>query len=142
MIRTMMKWVAVTALTLAVAPAFAGVAVIVSAKSDAAKMSKDQVADLYLGKSTAFPGGGSAKLFDQPESSAVREQFYQKLADKSASQVKAVWSRLIFSGKALPPKEASSDAEVKKAVASGNTAVGYIDASAVDATVKVVLTLP
>ncbi|GLQ96376.1 phosphate ABC transporter substrate-binding protein [Dyella mobilis] len=138
----MIKWACALALAAGAMPAFAGIAVVVAAGSSAPSMSKDQVSELYLGKSSAFPGGGSAKLYDLPESNPVREQFYQKLSGKSASQVKAVWSRLIFSGKALPPKELGSDAEVKKAVASGGTSIGYIDSSAVDSSVKVVLTLP
>jgi hypothetical protein len=142
MTRTMIQWAFALALTTVAMPAFAGVAVIVAANSSAPSMSKDQVSELYLGKSSAFPGGGSAKLYDLPDSSPMREQFYQKLAGKSASQVKAVWSRLIFSGKALPPKELGSDAEMKKSVASGGTSIGYIDSSAVDPSVKVVLTLP
>jgi ABC-type phosphate transport system substrate-binding protein len=98
-----------------------------------------QAAGLFLGKSDQLPGVGTALLLDQGESSAVREQFYTKVTGKSASQVKAAWSRLVFSGKATPPKEIASSAEVKQLVASNPNAVGYIEKSAVDATVKVLL---
>ena len=58
---------------------------------------------------------------------------------KTSAQVKAAWSRLTFSGKATPPKELGSSAEVKKMVAANPNAVGYIEKSAVDGTVKVLL---
>ncbi len=119
----------------------AQVAVVVGAKSTATAMSADQAASLFLGKSDQLPGVGVALLLDQPESSAVREAFYTKVTSKSAAQVKAAWSRLVFSGKATPPKEVGNSAEVKKLVASNQNAVGYIEKSAVDASVKVLLSV-
>lgn len=130
------------ALALAATPAFAGISVIVSAKSPAGSLDKAAVASLYLGKTTALPGGGSAKLYDLPDASPIRERFYQAVAGKSASQVKAVWSRLVFSGRALPPHELASDAAVVKAVAADPAAVGYVDDSALDGSVKAVAKLP
>lgn len=124
---------ALSALILAAAPAFAEVVVVVNpANTDA--VSKDQIASVYLGKSTAFTP------IDQADGSAIRGEFYKKVADKDASQAKALWSKLVFTGKAAPPKEVASSADVKKAVAANPKAIGYIEKSAVDATVKVVLT--
>ena len=78
---------------------------------------------------------------DQAESSAIRDQFYNKVTGKQAAQVKAAWSRLVFSGKGTPPKELASSAEVKKFVAANPDAIGYIEKSAVDGSVKTVLTV-
>lgn len=119
----------------------AQVAVIVNPKSAAASMTADQVSSIFLGKSNTLPGGASALAADLPESSAVRDQFYTKVTGKQAAQVKAAWSRLVFSGKATPPKELASAAEVKKYVAANADAIGYIEKSAVDGTVKVVLSV-
>lgn len=118
---------------------WAQVAVVVGAKSPAASLSPEQAASLFLGKSNDLPGAGSATLLDQPESSQIREVFYSKVAGKTAPQVKAAWSRLVFSGKAALPKELPNSAEVKKAVIANPNAVGYIEKSAVDNTVKVLL---
>lgn len=120
----------------------AQVAVVVSAKSSLASLSPEQAANVFLGRSNALPGSsGTAALVDLPEGSAVREQFYSKAAGKTSAQVKAAWSRLTFSGKATPPKELNSAADVKKFVAANPEAVGYIEKSAVDSSVKVVLVL-
>jgi len=118
---------------LAISAAHAGVVVVANPAADS--LSKSQVADIYLGKDTSF------KPLDQPESAAIRADFYQKATGRSLSQVKATWSRLMFSGKAQPPEEVADAASVKQAVAADPKAIGYIDASAVDGSVKVVLTL-
>ncbi|MDI4634326.1 hypothetical protein J7U46_14810 [Pelomonas sp. V22] len=121
--------------------AWSQVAVIVSPKSPMTALTADQAAAIFMGRSTTLPSGATAAPADLPDSSGVREQFYSKAAGKSAAQVKAAWSRLTFSGKATPPKEIPSAAEVKKFVAANPDAIGYIEKSAVDATVKVVLVL-
>lgn len=56
--------------------------------------------------------------------------------------MKALWTRLIFTGKAKPPKEVASDADLKKAVAADPKAIGYIKKSEVDGSVKVVFSAP
>jgi ABC-type phosphate transport system substrate-binding protein len=124
---------ACASLSLAV-PAMAEVVVIVNPKAAEASMTKDQVAQFFLGKSSAMTP------VDQPESAAIRAEFYKKVTDKDVSQAKALWSKLVFTGKATMPKEAGDSAAVKKAVAADPKAIGYIEKSAVDASVKVVYT--
>ena len=109
--------------------------VVVIGNTAAGPLTKEQVADLYLGKSQG------AKLVDQPNSAPVKAAFYAKATGHDLSQVKATWSRLIFTGKAQPPKEVSDAAAVKKAVAADPKAIGYIEKSEVDSSVKVVLAL-
>ena len=110
----------------------ADIAVIAGAKGDAAKMTADQVSQIFLGKSMAM------KPVDNGDK-AVRAAFYDKVAGKDEAQVKAIWSKLVFTGKATPPAEAASSADVVKAVANGANLIGYVDAAAVDSSVKVVL---
>jgi ABC-type phosphate transport system substrate-binding protein len=120
---------------LVVSIALADSEVVVIGNPAAGPLTKEQVADLYLGKSQG------AKLVDQPNSAPVKATFYQKVSGHDLSQVKATWSRLIFTGKAQPPKEVADAAAVKKAVASDPKAIGYIQKSDVDSSVKVVLAL-
>lgn len=133
---TLIKTVFAAVLACAALPSLAEVVAVVGAKSPAASMTNDQVAQFFLGKST------SMTPIDQPDGNAVRNEFYKKVTDKDASQAKALWSKLVFTGKASPPKEVAGSAEVKKAVAADPKAIGYIEKSAVDGTVKVVLTAP
>lgn len=120
----------------ALLPASAETVVIVSTKNPATRMFSEQAAQFFLGKSKMF------SPIDQAEGSAIRNEFYQKVTDKDPAQIKAHWSKLVFTGTAQPPKEYKSNAEVKKAVADDPKAIGYIDKSAVDDTVRVIFTLP
>jgi len=119
--------------------AYAQVAVVVGAKSEIGTLTSDQVSSIYLGKADKFPNGSTALPLDQTAGSAIRGLFYDKVTGKSEAQVKAAWSRLVFSGKGTPPKEIASSAEVKKLLSSNPNTIGYIEKSAVDSSVKVVL---
>ena len=90
--------------------------------------SKDVIANVYLGRSSEL------KPVDFPESNPARQFFYKKATDRDAAQVKAVWSRITFTGQGKPPKELADAATVKKTV-------GYILKADVDPTVKVILSL-
>ena len=126
----------VVALAAAALPAAAETVVIVSPKNPASRMFSEQAAQFFLGKSGQFTP------VDQAEGSAIRTDFYKKISNMDASQVKAGWLKLVFTGKVTAePKEYKSNADVKKAVADDPKAIGYIDKSAVDDTVKVILTL-
>jgi 3-oxoacyl-ACP reductase-like protein len=109
--------------------------VVVIGNLGAPTMSKDEVSQFFLGKNQTM------KPVDRSSSDPIKAQFYQKLSGQDLSQVKATWSRLVFTGKASAPKELADAAAVKKAVAADPKAIGYIDKSEVDATVKVLLTL-
>lgn len=119
-------------LMLAAGAARADVVVVVSAKSTVAQLTKDQVADIFLGT------GGKGEPIDQ-DAAAMREEFYTKVAGKSAAQVKTHWAKQSFSGKGTPPKSVAGDDEVKKALAANPNAIGYIEKSKVDDSVKTVL---
>jgi hypothetical protein len=96
---------------------------------------REQVADVYLGKSRAYTP------VDQLELAPIRVEFYRKATGRDQSQVKMAWARIVFTGKGLPPKELSGAAAVKKAVAADAKVIGYVDSADVDATVKAALSL-
>jgi ABC-type phosphate transport system substrate-binding protein len=121
--------------------AAAEVVVVVSAKSSATALTQEQAADIFLGRSNTLPGAGAAVPVDQAEGAGPRDEFYQKSAGKNAAQLKAYWSQRIFSGKGQPPKAAGDNGAVKAMLAANPTMVGYIDKSAVDASVKPLLTV-
>ena len=81
---------AMALLGLGAASAHAELVVIVNPQNPAASLTSDQLAAIYLGNTSSFPGGGEAVPADRPESSPSRDVFYQKVTGRSASQVKAV----------------------------------------------------
>lgn len=115
--------------------AAADIVIVVNPKNPATAMTTAQASQFFLGKSAMFTP------VDQGESAPIRAEFYKKLADKDLSEVKAIWSKLVFTGKGTAPKELHSNADVKKAIAADPAGIGYIDKSAVDASVKVITNL-
>lgn len=118
----------------------AGVVIVVSSKSPIITLSKAEITDIFLGRANRFPDGAPATPIDQPEASSVREAFYSQVAGKSAAQLKAHWSKIIFTGRGQPPKMASSSVEVKKLLAENPLAISYIEAGQVDSSVRVLRT--
>src|SRR5580658_1777482 len=117
----------------------AGVVAVVSSKSQITALTKTQVMDIFLGKRTRFPDGSSAIPIDQAEGSAARDEFYSRLGDMSPAQVKAFWSRIIFTGRGQPPKAVATGVEAKRLLIADPNTIGYIDQSLVDSSVRVVL---
>lgn len=118
----------------------ADVVAVVSSNSPITTLSKSQVVDIFLGKRTRFPDGSLAVPIDQTEGTAARNEFYSQLAAMSAAQLKAFWSKIIFTGRGQPPIALATSLEVKKALVANPNAIGYIDQSLVDTSVRVVLT--
>lgn len=117
----------------------AQVVVIVSAKNPMSKITPDQLSQIFMGQMNTFITGGKAEPLDLPEASALRQEFYTKLIGKAPAQVKAHWAKLSFSGKGTPPIVAATPAEMVKKVAEHPKFIGYVDKSAVDSSVKVLV---
>ena len=127
------------ALALGGGAAWADVVAVVSASNPAAAMSKNQVMDIFLGRVSRFPDGGRAVPIDQAEGSAARDEFYLTFADRTAAQIKAHWSKIIFTGRGQPPRQAANGLEVLKLVVENPNAIGYVERNLVDGRVRVLL---
>ncbi|HUQ27814.1 MAG TPA: phosphate ABC transporter substrate-binding protein [Usitatibacter sp.] len=112
---------------------------VVSAKSPITALNATQVADIFLGKTSRFPDGTPAVPIDLSEESPERERFYTQYTGKSAAQVKAHWSKIIFTGRGQPPRQAATGREMKKLLAENPNAIGYIDPGLVDPSVRVLV---
>lgn len=124
-------------LNLSCSLALAEVVVVVSAKSEAPLFTKNQIADIFLGRPVLLPNGAAATPIDQDEDVPTRTEFYAKFTGKSAAQVKAHWMRILFTGRGSPPVALSNSALVKRRVIENPNAVGYIEHNMVDASVRV-----
>ncbi len=116
----------------------ADIAIIVNPESGLNEADAKQIASAFLGKRGSI-AGVSVTPVDQEEGQASRDEFYTKVVNKNASQLNAYWSRLIFTGKGMPPDQVSADAEVVEVVADELEMIGYVSPGAVDDSVKVIL---
>mgnify|MGYP006139076979 CR=1 FL=1 len=126
-------------LSLAATELKAEIAVVVNPANTNA-VSADDLNRLFLGRASSYADGSKATPLNLAEGQASREEFDNKVLNRSSSQLKAYWSKLVFTGKGTPPKELADDAAVKAAVAADATAIGYISSGSADASVKVVAT--
>ncbi len=118
--------------------AVAEVVVVVSAQSRVTTLSRSQVADIFLGKVRRFPNGVLAQPVDQVEGSAARNEFYATYADRTPAQIKSHWSKIVFTGRGQPPAAVTSSEDLKRRIAANPAAIGYMDRSQLDATVRAI----
>ena len=125
----------------AIAAAADDIVVIVNQNSGVNKMSRDEIINIFLGRSRQLPSGVTALPLDLPSTSPEREQFYSRLTGKSMSEINAYWARLIFSGRASPPSPVHSQEEAMQMVIDNRSAMGYVARSKVIPLVKIIFEL-
>lgn len=137
---TVIVWIyllSLTAGTLCAAEA-ADVVVVVSSKNPIETLSPAQITDIYLGRMNRFPDGNPVKPVDLSENSSTRSEFYSRYLGRSQSQIKAHWSRLIFTGRGQPPPTVSSGDAMAELVAENPDAIGYLSTDFLDERLRVV----
>ncbi len=130
---------AIMAVALLATAARAGDFAIIVNKENTSPVDKETVAKIYTGELKSWKDGAPVVAIDLPESNPVRASFSTEVLGKAVGNVKALWAQMIFSGKALPPKQVASDEDVKKLVSANKGAIGYVKQSSVDDSVKVAL---
>lgn len=113
--------------------------VVIINKENPHVIDRSYLAAIYTGRMKGWPDGSPVFPLDQSDGSSVREAFYLHFIGRTVANMQAVWAQNIFSGKGLPPRIASPDSEMKRIVSTNRNAIGYIRASEVDDTVRVLL---
>jgi ABC-type phosphate transport system substrate-binding protein len=130
--------VAVIQMLLIFAQARADIVVVVNSASELTELTQQQVIDIYMGRMQTVTNGGRVVPYDQPLDSEIRAAFYQHLTGKSVASVNAYWARLLFTGRAAPPKQVSDNMSIMNILAENLNAIGYIDEKDLDDRVSVV----
>jgi ABC-type phosphate transport system substrate-binding protein len=111
--------------------------VVVINKENTNSIDLAYVAKIYSGAVRSWPDGTVVVALDYPEDADVRVQFSSKILNRSVANMRAIWSQNIFSGKGLPPRVIASDDEIKRTIVANKYSIGYLPASQVDSSVKV-----
>jgi ABC-type phosphate transport system substrate-binding protein len=111
--------------------------VVVNAGSSVQGISREEAADIFLGRFRKLPSGESAVPIDNTDEMEV---FYRRLVGRSLAEIGAYWAQLRFSGRTKPPAQAPV-ADALDRVANTPGAITYVDRSKVDKRVRVVLDL-
>lgn len=127
-----------TALCMMISNSLLAATVVIVHPDNAAVVGAKDVQRIFLGKEKKFSDGKETLPINQAEGSAVRDDFDTNVLGRSSAQVSAYWSKLVFTGKGIPPKEVPNDAEVVDIVANNKNAIGYVDESSVTGAVKAI----
>ncbi|MBX3685600.1 MAG: hypothetical protein KF909_05675 [Rhodocyclaceae bacterium] len=126
---------------LALAPWVQAETVIVTARTGAiTTLDRQEAERLYLGRTATLADGTPVTLADLPPGN-VRDDFYLSLTGKNPLQIRTYWSRIVFTGRALPPKEADSPKQLRGWLAANPNMIGYLSDSEIDDSVRVLLRL-
>lgn len=121
--------------------AFADLAIITHPDSNTGEIDTQDVRKLFLGERKAFPNGHHATPINHTADSPDRKEFFSLVLNMPESTHKRHWKRKIAVGAGNSPTELSSHSAVLESIANTPGSIGYIDASKVDDTVKVLFTV-
>lgn len=115
--------------------------IIANASNGTESLSREAVANIFLGRFRQYPSGRSAVPVDLPGGHPGKASFYRLLVNKEPAEINSYWARLVFSGRTAPPRVVSSTEEMLQVVASVPGAIGYLPHPPTDNRVRVVLNL-
>jgi len=103
--------------------------VVVNASNPINTITAKELSGLFLKKDLTWPDETPVTAVDLQPDSPVRAEFTLAIHEKKVSAIKSYWQRQIFQGKAVPPMERSSEAEVIAFVAATPGGVGYVSSA-------------
>lgn len=130
----MMRALTVLLVSLAavLAPAFGTAAesfkVVANESVPVSRLSRSELARVFLKKEVEWSNGESAVPVDQSTISLVRAAFTESVHEKKMSAITSYWQKQIFSGRGVPPPVRGTDLEVLEFVRSTPGAIGYVAA--------------
>jgi ABC-type phosphate transport system substrate-binding protein len=113
--------------------------VIIANKAVAAdKISRAELRPIFQTRKDSWPDGTTAHPFNLPDSNAIRRAFDAAVLGLEPDQTARYWIDRRIRGGDRPPPTAGSSVIVVRVVSKTAGAIGYVEASAVDASVKIV----
>lgn len=142
MVSKVLKKLITALLTIIPISSFAELVIIANKDLAVTSLTREQIYRIYLGKTKFLPNGVKVIPVDQKAGTYSHDKFYAEIIQKSETDIKSYWSRVIFTGQGYPPIQESDDQSVKDLVAKNPNCMGYIDKSNLDDSVKVLYSIP
>ena len=114
----------------------AEIAIVTHADSSISRLSENDARQLFRGQVRAIDGE-RIQILDLPQSDELRQSFYQKLLGRTPEQMRAHWTRMVFTGQGQLPREAANQREMRLMVSGAPGHIGYLPMSEVDGSMKV-----
>ncbi len=104
------------------------------------ELSIEEVVQIYLRRKRFWDDGTVIVPLNLPSQAPLRARFSELVLNQTETRLADYWNRRYFDG-ILPPATLASTEAVRRYVASDANAIGYVPASEVDGSVRVVLHL-
>lgn len=108
-----------------------GAIVVVHPATRVTSIARAELSKIFLKRLRTWQDGQTVHPVDQPPESVVRQQFSRRVHRRGVVNIEVYWKRMIFSGRAVPPRELKNDREVLEFVRGTPGGVGYVSRSAV-----------
>jgi ABC-type phosphate transport system substrate-binding protein len=114
------------------------IAVVVNSANPVQKLSQSELRPIFQTTRTTWSNGDKIIALNSPESESSRKGFDAAVLGLDPDRVARYWVDRKIRGGDAPPKVVPSPAAVLKVVAAKSEAIGYVRASELNKTVKVV----
>lgn len=121
--------------------ALADIVLVTAGDGPISRIDREEAEQLYLGRHSTLRDGTQVRLLDLP-AGEVRDDFYRRLLGKNSIQTRAYWSRMVFTGRARPPREVADEIELRALMARDPNLIGYIAAEKLTPDLRPLLHLP
>lgn len=121
---------------LIVSPAFAEVVIIANNNVSLESLNKEDVQKIFLGKMVKWPDNSSIRF--ATVNSDSHQEFLETYINRSTSQFRNYWRKMVFTGKGQKPKAFETDQELVQFVSETSGAIGYVGANAALNNVKTI----
>ena len=119
---------------------FCELAIIVHPDNPQNELSQKQLQRIFLGRMPLFPQTEKEiTALDLPDDHPAFIEFYRRVVEMEGTQLKRYRAYYLFSGRGKLPVKKTSAQEVLKAVSENQWAIGYINSSSVNDSVRVLL---
>ena len=123
------------------ASAGASLVVVMNTNSNVDSLTREEVINIFLGRFRQLPNGQAALPIDQSQDPELQADYYQRHDNKNPAEIRAYWSRIVFSGKTSPPYQAKSDQDSLQWLLGTPGGVGYMRSDARPPQLKAIFTL-
>ena len=100
--------------------------VLVSSGAGAANLSREEVRNIYFGRTTFWPNNTPVRAYNRPAGSAAGRKFFRSLLGTSAGAFREHWNELQLSGGGIAPATVTSAESIVARVAGSSGAIGYV----------------
>lgn len=113
-------------------------AVVVSKDSAINKISKKELSKVFLGKTKRLPTGEKSIAIESINKE-YQLKFYKLICNKNEKQLKKYWAKMIFTGRAQPPKKIKSIKELIRFIQNNKNAISYIPLEYINSDLKILM---